>query len=98
MQQALAQVMPEPVARLLDGGVLSGSAKLRRRAADATVFLDHLRDLDRLAESGRGWAREAMQKASPKIFVSAGGFTDFFDAAVSDSGHRAFRWTLDDLF
>ncbi|CAN5640196.1 ATP-binding protein [soil metagenome] len=86
------------VARLLDGTMMTGSAKIRKRAADATVFLRHLHDLERLADSGKGWAREAMNKAAPKLFVSASGFKDSFAAAVKDSGHRVLRWTVQDLF
>jgi len=86
------------VARLLDGAMMTGSAKIRKRAADATVFLRHLRDLERLAESGKGWAREAMRKDAPKLFVSASGFKESFAAAVKDSGHRVIQWALEDLF
>lgn len=86
------------VGRLLDGTMMTGSAKVRKRAADATVFLGHLRDLERLADSGKGWAEEAMRKDAPKLFVSASGFKDSFAAAVKDSGHRVIRWTVEDLF
>lgn len=86
------------VGRLLDGTIMTGSAKIRKRAADATVFLGHLRNLERLADSGKGWAQEAMKKDAPKLFVSASGFKDSFAAAVKDSGHRVIGWTVEDLF
>jgi uncharacterized protein len=86
------------VARLLDGTMLTGAAKIRNRAADASVFLQHLRDLGRLADSGKGWAKEAMQKKAPKLFVSSSGFKDSFKSAAMDSGHEIICWTLDDVF
>jgi uncharacterized protein len=86
------------VARLLDGTMMTGSAKIRNRPADATVFLQHLRDLERLADSGKGWAGEALEKEAPKLFVSASGFKDSFMAAAEDSGHRVVLWTVEDLF
>jgi hypothetical protein len=86
------------VARLLNGTVLTGSAKIRNRGADATVFVQHLRDLERLADSGKGWAREALDKKAPKLFVSTSGFKDSFKAVAMDSGHDVICWTLSDLF
>jgi AAA+ ATPase superfamily predicted ATPase len=86
------------VARLLDGRMLTGSAKFRTRKADATVLLEHLDVLKRLAASGRGWAAEALQPGSPMLFVSAAGFTDSFRQAAGDLGHPLITWTVDDLF
>lgn len=86
------------VSRLLDGTMMTGSAKFRTRAAGANVFLEHLRDLERLADSGKGWAREAMSKSSPKLFVSAAGFKDSFMTVANASGHRVICWAVDDLF
>jgi uncharacterized protein len=86
------------VARLLDGTMLTGAAKIRNRAADATVFLQHLRDLGRLADSGKAWAKEALQKKAVKLFVSTSGFKDSFRGAAADSGHEVICWTLADVF
>ena len=86
------------VARLLDGRVLTGSAKMRRRAADATVLLDHLAALHRLADSGRPWAREALEPDAPLFFVSTSGFADSFQSAVEDLDQPVIRWTMEDLW
>jgi AAA+ ATPase superfamily predicted ATPase len=86
------------VARLLDGRVMTGSAKFRRRAADATVLIEHLDALRRLADSGRAWAHDALKPDAPMLFVSAGGFKDSFREVARDVGHQVITWTLDELF
>ena len=86
------------VARLLDGGVLTGSAKIRNELADATVLLKHVADLKRLADSGQGWAREALGPSSPMLFASASGFKESFTAAAADLGNPMIQWQADDLF
>jgi len=85
------------VARLLDGRILTGSAKMRSRAADATMVMSHIADLTRLAESGRSWAQQALDPASPILFVSTGGFTDSFHSAAKDLGNPVIAWTIEDL-
>jgi AAA+ ATPase superfamily predicted ATPase len=86
------------VARLLNGSMLTGSAKIRNRQAGAEVFVQHLRDLERLADSGKGWAMEALDPTAPKLFVSASGFKESFHAVAKDSGHQVLCWTVEDLF
>jgi uncharacterized protein len=86
------------VARLLDGRMMTGSVKMRTRQADATVLVDHLRALDRLADSGRAWAREALDRRAPLLFMSTAGFKDSFRQAAADLGHPLVLWTADDLF
>lgn len=86
------------VARLLDGGVLTGSAKMRSGLANARVLLKHVSDLRRLAESGRGWAREALEPDSPMLFASASGFTKSFTAAAADLPNPIILWEAGDLF
>lgn len=86
------------VCRLLNGGVLTGSVKMRSRPADARVLLTHLADLERLADSGRPWAREALEPRAPMLFVSTGGFTNAFRDAAAELGHPTILWTVDDLF
>ncbi|MBV9772473.1 MAG: hypothetical protein JO040_00895, partial [Gemmatimonadetes bacterium] len=86
------------VARLLDGRILTGSAKLRQRAADATVLREHLGALQRLAASGRGWAREALRPGSPLLFVSGAGFKESFSEVAGELDHPLITWTVDDLF
>jgi hypothetical protein len=86
------------VARLLDGRMMTGSAKMRTRAADATVLLEHVEALRRLAESGRSWAREALEPEAPFLFVSGSGFKDSFREVAADLGHPLILWTLQDLY
>lgn len=87
------------VARLLAGAMLTGSVKFRHRPADARVYLDHVRDLERLAASGEGWARTALDPESPFLFVSASGFKDSFRQVCEDDGpRRVIAWSLEDLF
>lgn len=86
------------VAPLLSGGIMTGSAKMRSRPADARVLLEHMDALRRLASSGRAWARQALEPKSPMLFVSSGGFKDSFRAAAEDMGHPLILWTLEDLY
>jgi len=86
------------VARLLDGRVLTGSSKMRARPSGADVLVRHLTDLQRLADSGRGWAREALAGDAPMLFASAAGFKPSFREAADDLGHPVTLWGLDDLF
>lgn len=86
------------VARLLDGRILTGSAKFRRRPADATMLLEHLDALKRLAASGLPWANDALAPDAPMLFVSAAGFKESFHEVARDLGRSPFTWTVDDLF
>jgi uncharacterized protein len=86
------------VARRLDGGILTGSAKMRNQAADANVLLKHIADLRRLADSGRGWAREALESGAPMLFASTSGFTKSFTAAAADLHHPLILWEAGDLY
>lgn len=85
------------VARLLDGRMLTGSVKFRGRQAGASMVVEHLDALRRLAGSGRGWAREALDPEAPMLFVSASGFAASFDAVARELGHPILRWELADL-
>jgi uncharacterized protein len=86
------------VCRLLDGRMLTGAAKFRNRPAGAPVLMEHLDALRRLADSGRSWAREALEPGAPLLFVSGGGFTDGFREVARSLDHPLIAWTLDDLF
>lgn len=86
------------VARLLDGGILTGSAKMRNQPADATVLLQHVADLHRLADSGRGWAREALEPGAPMLFASTSGFRKSFTSAAADLDNPLILWKAGDLF
>ncbi|MCY3950055.1 MAG: hypothetical protein OXF61_12735, partial [Acidimicrobiaceae bacterium] len=67
------------------------------RPADARTYLEHIEALRRLADSGYGWASEALDKSAAFYFVSAGGFSDSFYEAAEPS-HELICWTLDDLY
>jgi len=87
------------VARLLDGRMMTGEVKFQSRGLGADVFLGLVHDLERLAASGQGWAREALTPESPFFFVSAGGFKPSFAEILNEHGERpVIAWTLDDLF
>jgi hypothetical protein len=88
----------DAVVRLLDGRIMTGSAKFRSRPADATVLLDHLDALKRLAVSGRSWAQTALRPESPMLFVSAAGFRHSFHATARDLDRPLVTWGVDDLF
>jgi len=86
------------VARLLDGRILTGAARFRRKAADASLLLEHMGALTRLAASGRSWAKSALDPAAPLLFASAAGFTRSFREAVEELERPVVLWTVDDLY
>lgn len=77
--------------------MLTGEVKFRTQPSGARVYLDHANALDRLARSGHGWARAALDPTSPFIFVSASGFTDSFHE-VTEEGWQVIALVLEDLF
>lgn len=85
------------VGRTLDGRIVTGSVKYRGRQATARTYFEHEEALRRLAASGRGWAREALQPSCPFFFLSAGGFAASFGEAC-EPGREVIRWTLRDIF
>lgn len=91
------QVDIDLVGSTLDGAVITGSVKFRNRPADARTYLEHVEALRRLADSGHGWANEALEEDAAFYFVSAGGFSDSFFEAV-EPGRELIHWTLDDLY
>lgn len=87
------------VSRLLDRSMMTGSIKFQSQQANARVFLDHVEDLRRLARSGQGWAREALDTDSPFIFVSAAGFSEsFWTVREEEEMRRVITWSLEDLY
>jgi len=89
----------DAVCRLLDGRVLTCSMKFRGEAADATVWTDHVSTLERLRDSGYGWARQALERDAPFLFVSRAGFSDSFREVRRREPRRpVVEWTLDDLW
>lgn len=83
---------------LLDGRILTGAVKWSRKEVDVDVHLAHLTMLDRLAESGIGWAHEARKPASPLLYVASDGFSDRFRRAAIASRDEVYLWTLRDLY
>ncbi len=86
------------VARLLNDRVMTGSVKFQRRSTDATVLLEHLDALRRLADSGRTWARDALAKDALLLFVSAAPFKKSFHEVARNLEQRVIPWTVHDLF
>jgi AAA+ ATPase superfamily predicted ATPase len=62
----------EIVARLIDGAIVTGEIKWSNRPRGADLFAGLERDLTDLADSGHGWAREAL--TGHFLFASAAGF------------------------
>ena len=81
----------------LEGTVVTGSIKFRTRPADAKTFLDHVAALERLADSGLGWAQEALAPQSPFWFISAAGYAPSFHE-VADPARQVICWTMADLY
>ncbi len=86
------------VAKLVDGGVLTGAVKWNRAPIRIDVHLNHLAMLERAAHAGRAWAHEALAPDAVMLYVAAGGFEDGFVARASEEGRRVVAWTLEDLF
>lgn len=86
------------VARLTDETMLTGAIKWNRRPVDASLYQDHIRDLHRLADSGHGWARQALDDNATLLFVAAGGFDDSFGRVASTANTEVRTWTLDDIY
>lgn len=85
------------VGRTLDNKMVTGSVKFRTRLADARTYLDHVTALERLADSGLGWAQEALAPQSPFWFISAAGYAPSFDE-VADPTRLVICWTMDDIY
>jgi AAA+ ATPase superfamily predicted ATPase len=84
------------VARLSDGHMLTGAVKWG--GLDLGVHNRHLRALEALAASGQGWAREALDRRSPLLYVTGESFSPDFVARAEADGHRVLAWTLDELY
>ncbi len=81
------------VTRLLDGRMMTGSAPFRNRRAGAKVCLDHVHALERLADSGYGWARKALEPDAVFLFVSTSGFKDsFWEARQEHDAYDVIVW------
>jgi len=87
------------VARLSDGGMLTGEVKWSSSPVGESLHLDLLRGLEALAASGQGWAHEALPEVGGARYVhfSAAGFTDAFRALASRD-ERIHLLDLSDLY
>lgn len=83
------------VARLDDGRILTGEVKWSSHPVDTGIHHDLTRDLEDLARSGQGWARDALD--GPRLYYSAAGFTERF-RHLATSGSNVYLVTLDDLY
>lgn len=86
------------VSRLADGGMLTGAITWNRSPIGIDVHRKHMRDLDRLATSGRRWAHEASESGSQLLYVAAGGFEDGFRERAAEENLPVTLWTLDELY
>lgn len=86
------------VSRLSDKTMLTGSVKWNRSPIGPDVYTNHLRDLQRLADSGHGWAHEALEGAATVLFAAAGGFDEDFEAVAATGDQRVVTWTLEDVY
>lgn len=86
------------VVRLSDGRMMTGAIKWNVQPISATVHHRHLRDLQRLADSGNKWAYEALDDEAVFLYAAAGGFDDTFEAATSASAQQVLSWDLTDIY
>jgi len=89
----------DAVARLDDGRILVGEIKWSSKPVGPAVHTDLVRDLQDLAASGHGWAREALLPAQSAgyFFVSAAGFSPDM-LQIVQTAPQVNGWTLDDLY
>ena len=87
------------VARLIDGSLLSGEVKWSSSPADASIHTSHLRRLESLAASGKGWAHDALaaDESTRYVYFSAAGFADDL-CAVARADPRILLVDLDELY
>jgi uncharacterized protein len=87
------------VARLDDGRILTGEVKWASQPIGREVHLALQRDLEDLARSGQGWARDALstERSAGYLYVAASGFTQGFQQlAATDPRIRLL--TLAELY
>jgi hypothetical protein len=87
------------VARLDDGRILTGEVKWSSRPVDAAVHTHLVRNLEDLATSGQGWAKDALSasRSAGHLYVSAAGFTEGFHERASGN-ERLTLISLDALY
>lgn len=87
------------IARLVDGSLLTGEVKWSSSPADASIHMRHVRRLEALAASGRGWARDALREdeSTRYLYFSAAGFADDLRASAR-ADPRIVLLDLEDLY
>jgi AAA+ ATPase superfamily predicted ATPase len=86
------------VARLTEGAMLTGAVKWNRARVGLEVHAAHVGALKRLAHAGRKWAHEALDPASPLLYVAASGFAPGFVHRAERDGQRVIALTLRQLY
>ncbi len=95
------QIEIDIIAELSSGKLLTGEVKWSSSPVDVSLHTDLQQDLAALGNSGRGWARDALDPdgAAGHLYVSAAGFTDAFRSlADTSAGLPIYLLDLDDLF
>ena len=85
------------MADLDDGTVLTGEFQWSKKDVDLEVHLHLERHLADLARSGEEWAERALWRRGAHLYVSAGGFTDYFRQKAAEHG-RIRLVSLEDLY
>lgn len=86
------------VARRLDDDMLTGSIKWSSQPVSAAIYRQHTTDLQRLADSGYGWAHDALHDNAAFLFVASNGFEESLRRAADFDDRRVYTWTLDDIY
>lgn len=92
------QIEIDIVAQCTDGRMLTGAVKWNHKATGLAVHSAHLDMLKRLSESGRAWARAALEPDAILLYVAAGGFTPEFPKQARTAGPSVVTWSLEDLY
>jgi AAA+ ATPase superfamily predicted ATPase len=92
------QIEIDIVARRTDGKMLTGAVKWSHKPVTPSVHLKHVEMLQRLRDSGHGWAREALAPDAIMLYVAAGGFGSNFVKQARSVGPEVVAWSLEDLY
>ena len=89
----------DTVALLDNDRILTGEIKWTTRPSEYDIHRDLLRNLDDLARSGQGWARDALSpdRSAGFLYCSAGGFSAEFQQRAEQDGNVRLV-TLADLY
>lgn len=87
------------IAELQDRRILTGEIKWSSKPVSAEIHTQLARNLEDLAASGHGWAKDALsiERSAGHVYVSAGGFTDGF-RRLAEADQRIRLLTLEDVY